>query len=221
MLQKVPLFSRLTGQELEVLALSLGKRTFGKGTIIFHKGSPGRSLYIIESGRVRIFLLSSSGQEISVNVYGPGAVFGELALLDGLPRSAGAVVMEKAVVHTLYRDDFWQFLDASPGMAMSIIRDLVSRLRYTTALMEQQAFLDVNGRVAAKLLELADRYGREGEGLEIDLQLTQTELASWVSARRESVNKVLGVFRDQGLIEVDGQRITILDRAGLEGWIRY
>jgi CRP/FNR family transcriptional regulator/CRP/FNR family cyclic AMP-dependent transcriptional regulator len=215
------LFSRLTGQELEALALSLGKRTFGKGTIIFHKGSPGRSLYIIESGRVRIFLLSSSGQEISVNVYGPGDVFGELALLDGLPRSAGAVVMEKTVVHTLYREDFLQLLDASPRMAMSIIRDLVSRLRYTTALMEQQAFLDVNGRVAAKLLELADRYGREGEGIEIDLQLTQAELASWVSARRESVNKVLGVFRDQGLIEVDGQHITILDRAGLKAWIRY
>ena len=221
MLRKVSLFSRLTDQALETLALCLGKRTFGKGTIIFHKGSPGRSLYIIESGRVRIFLLSNSGQEISVNVYGPGDVFGELALLDGLPRSAGAVVMERAVVHTLHRDDFRQLLDASPGVAKSIIQDLVSRLRYTTALMEQQAFLDVNDRVAAKLLELLERYGQQGEGSEIDLRLTQTELASWVSARRESVNKVLGIFRDQGLIEVDGQRITILDRAGLERWIRY
>jgi CRP/FNR family transcriptional regulator/CRP/FNR family cyclic AMP-dependent transcriptional regulator len=221
MLKKVSLFSRLTDQELEVLASSLTKRTFGKGTIIFHKGSPGRSLYTIESGRVRIFLLSSSGQEISVNVYGPGDVFGELALLDGLPRSAGAVVMEKTVVYTLHRDDFVRLVEDSPQMAGSIIQDLVSRLRYTTAGMEQQAFLDVNGRVAAKLLELADRYGLAGEGIEIDLRLTQTELASWVSARRESVNKVLGAFREQGLIAVDGQRITILDRAGLEGWIRY
>lgn len=220
-LQKVSFFSRLSGQELEALAACLTKRTFGKGTIIFHKGSPGRNLYIIVSGRVRIFLLSSSGQEVSVNVYGPGDVFGELALLDGLPRSAGAMVMEKTVVHTLHRDDFWRLLADSPQMAVSIIQGLTSRLRYTTAGMEQQAFLDVNGRVAAKLLELADRYGLEGEGIEIDLRLTQTELASWVSARRESVNKVLGAFREQGLIEVDGQRITILDRAGLEGWIRY
>jgi CRP/FNR family transcriptional regulator/CRP/FNR family cyclic AMP-dependent transcriptional regulator len=221
MLQKVSFFSRLTSPELEALALSLGKRTFGKGTIIFHKGSPGRSLYIIESGRVRIFLLSDSGQEISVNVYGPGDVFGELALLDGLPRSAGAVVMERTVVYTLHRDDFVRLLDHSPRVAKSIIQDLSSRLRYTTACLEQQAFLDVNGRVAAKLLELADRYGRVGEGIEIDLRLTQTELASWVSARRESVNKVLGAFRDQGLIEIDGQQITILNRAGLEDWIRY
>lgn len=221
MLQKVSFFSRLSGRELEALASSLTKRTFGKGTIIFHKGSPGRNLYVIESGRVRIFLLSSSGQEISVNVYGPGDVFGELALLDGLPRSAGAVVMERTVVYTLHRDDLLRLLEDSPQMAASIIQDLTARLRYTTAGMEQQAFLDVNGRVAAKLLELADRYGLVGEGVEIDLRLTQTELASWVSARRESVNKVLGSFREQGLIEVDGQQITILDRAGLESWIRY
>lgn len=221
MRQKVSFFSRLTGEELEALDRCLTKRTFGKGTIIFHKGSPGRSLYIIESGRVRIFLLSSSGQEISVNVYGPGDVFGELALLDGLPRSAGAVVMERTVVHTLHRDDFVRLLEDIPRVAESIIQDLSSRLRYTTACLEQQAFLDVNGRVAAKLLELADRYSLQGEGAEIGLRLTQTELASWVSARRESVNKVLGGFRDQGLIDIDGQRITILDRAGLEGWIRY
>lgn len=220
MLQRVSFFSRLTDQELEALAHSLSKRTFGKGMIIFHKGSPGRSLYIIESGRVRIFLLSGSGQEISVNVYGPGDVFGELALLDGLPRSAGAMVMEKTVVYTLHRDDFLRCMEACPRMATSIIDELSSRLRYTTDCLEHLAFLDVNGRVAAKLLELADRYGLEGEDVEIDLRLTQTELASWVVARRESVNKVLSSLRDQGLVDVEGQRITILDRAGLESWCR-
>lgn len=221
MLRKVSFFSRLTDRELEALAHSLGKRTFGKGMIIFHKGSPGRSLYIIESGKVRIFLLSRSGQEISVNVYGPGEVFGEMAILDGLPRSAGAMVMEKTVVYTLYRDDFLRCIETSPRMARSIIEELSSRLRYTTDYVEHLAFLDVNGRVAAKLLELADRYGLKGEGIEIDMRLTQTELASWVAARRESVNKVLSNLRDQGLIEVDGQRITILDPAGLESWIKY
>lgn len=220
-LRKVQCFSGLSDKELEVLSSCLVKRTFGRGMILFHKGSPGQSLYIIESGKVRIFLLSEMGQEISVNVYGPGDVLGELALLDGLPRSAGAVVMERTVVYTLHRDDFVRLLQDSPRVAESVIRDLSSRLRYTTACLEQQAFLDVNGRVAAKLLELADRYGLPGEGTEIGLRLTQAELASWVSARRESVNKVLGGFREQGLIEVDGQRITILDRDGLESWIRY
>lgn len=220
-LRKVQCFSGLSDKELEVLSSCLVKRTFGRGMILFHKGSPGQSLYIIESGKVRIFLLSEMGQEISVNVYGPGDVLGELALLDGLPRSAGAMVMERTVAYTLYREDFLRCLDRCPGLARGIIRELTARLRYTTACMENLAFLDVHGRVAAKLLELADRFGLQGEGIEIEMRLTQAELATWVAARRESVNKVLGVFRDQGLIDINGQQIIILDRPGLENYIQH
>jgi len=221
MLRKVPLFAGLSDQELEVLADSLGKRTFGKGMIIFHKGSPGQTLYIIESGKVRIFIISESGQEISVNIYGAGDVFGELALLDGLPRSAGAMAMEKTVTLTLHRDDFLRHLEDYPRMAKSIMEVLSTRLRYTTTYAESLSFLDVYGRVAAKLLELADRYGVQKDGVEIDLRLTQAELATWVVATRESVNKVLGTFRDQGVIKVEAQRITILDRRELERRILY
>jgi len=221
MLRKVSLFAGLSDQELEVLADSLGKRTFGKGMIIFHKGSPGQTLYIIESGKVRIFIISESGQEISVNIYGAGDVFGELALLDGLPRSAGAMAMEKTVTLTLHRDDFLRHLEDYPRMAKSIMEVLSTRLRYTTTYAESLSFLDVYGRVAAKLLELADRYGVQKDGVEIDLRLTQAELATWVVATRESVNKVLGTFRDQGVIKVEAQRITILDRRELERRILY
>jgi len=221
MLRKVSLFAGLSDQELEVLADSLGKRTFGKGMIIFHKGSPGQTLYIIESGKVRIFIISESGQEISVNIYGAGDVFGELALLDGLPRSAGAMAMEKTVTLTLHRDDFLRHLEDYPRMAKSIMEVLSTRLRYTTTYAESLSFLNVYGRVAAKLLELADRYGVQKDGVEIDLRLTQAELATWVVATRESVNKVLGTFRDQGVIKVEAQRITILDRRELERRILY
>jgi CRP-like cAMP-binding protein len=202
---------------LDSVADSLRKRTFAKGMIIFHKDSPGRSLYIIESGKVRIFILSESGQEISVRIYGCGDVFGELSMLDGLPRSAGAVAMEKTRVLTLHRDDFLALLARFPRIAPGIIATLSGRVRYTTKYAESLAFLDVFGRVADRLLELADCYGVDcGEGREIDLRLTQTELASLVGTTRESVNKVLGTFRDQGLIRLDGQRITVLDRRGLQ-----
>ena len=228
MLRNVSFFAGLSEQELEPLAGSLGRRTFAKGMIIFHKGGTGQTLYVIESGKVRIFILSESGQEISVNVYGPGDVFGELALLDGLPRSAGAVAMEKTVALTLHRADFLRNLDACPGMARNIMEVLSARIRYTTTYAESLSFLDVYGRVAAKLLELADRYGSQeqavGEGqvaVAIDLRLTQTELATWVVASRERVNKVLGAFRDHGLIDIDGQKVTILDRQGLEKRIQY
>jgi CRP/FNR family transcriptional regulator/CRP/FNR family cyclic AMP-dependent transcriptional regulator len=178
-------------------------------------------MYIIESGKVRIFILSESGQEISVNIYGPGDTFGELALLDGLPRSAGAVAVEQTVTLALHRDDFLRHLETYPRMAQSIIEVLSTRLRYTTSYAESLAFLDVCGRVAAKLLELAERYGVQREGIEIELRLTQAELASWVGTSRESVNKVLGTFRGQGLIEVEGRKITILDRQGLKKRILY
>jgi CRP/FNR family transcriptional regulator/CRP/FNR family cyclic AMP-dependent transcriptional regulator len=221
MLRRVPIFADLSDQELDVLAESLRKRTFAKGMIIFHKDSPGRNLYIIESGKVRIFILSESGQEISLNIYGPGDFFGELALLNGLPRSAGAVVMEHTVTLTLQRDDFLRLLQERPKIAMDIMRALSTRQRYTTKYAEGLAFLDVYGRVAAKLIELGDRYGQESEGIEIELRLTQAELASWVGSSRESVNKVLGAFRDQGLIRLEGQKITILDRRELRRRIIY
>jgi CRP-like cAMP-binding protein len=220
-LRNVPLFAGLSDPDLEALAGSLGTRTFAKGMIIFHQGSLGHTLYIIESGKVRIFLLSESGQESTLNIYGPEDVFGEFSLLDGLPRSAGAVAMEKTVTYALSRADFLRHLEACPQMAVSIMQVLTARLRFTTEQAKSLAFLDVYGRVAMRLLDLAGRYGMEKEGIKLDLRLTQAELATWVAATRESVNKVLGAFRDQGLIAVEGQTITILDPDGLEKRIMY
>lgn len=216
LLRKAPLFSRLSDQELGKLAEDLGRRTFAKGMIIFHKGSLGQNLYLIESGKVRIFILSENGQEITVNLYGPGDCLGELSMLDGLPRSAGAIAMDNTVSYTLHRDDFLRHLDACPSMARSILEVITARLRYTTIQAESFAFMDAYSRVAAKLLELADRYGVENNGIMIDLRLTQTELASWVAVSRESVNKVLGAFRDQGMIDINRGIIVILDQTSLE-----
>jgi CRP/FNR family cyclic AMP-dependent transcriptional regulator len=221
LLRGVPLFASVPDRELEVLADRLGKRTFGKGMIIFHGGSLGQTLYIIESGLVRIFSLSESGQELTVNLYGPGQIFGEMALLDRRPRSAGALCMERTVTYTLRRDAFERCLERNPALVHGVIELLIARLRYTTSHLESLAFLDVYGRVADKLLELGERYGRQGDGVKIDLRLTQAELATWLAASRESVNKVLSSFREQGLIAVDGQEITILDRTGLEDRVVY
>ena len=223
-LRTVPLFNGLSDPELEALGSCLVTRSFGKGVFIFHKDSPGQTLYIIQSGRVRIFILSDSGQEISLNVYGAGEVIGELGFLDGQPRSASAVALEPTVAFALRREDFFQHLEDHPRLAVRLLEVMAARLRYTTAYAESLAFLDVNGRVAMRLLELGDRFGVQsprGGGLELDLGLTQAELASWVASSRETVNKVLATFRDQGLIELVGQRITILDRLGLWRKICY
>lgn len=221
LLRSIPMFAEVGDRELELLAQNLGKRTFGRGMIIFHSGSPGQSLYIIESGTVRIFSLSETGQELTVNLYGPGEVFGEMAILDRRNRSAGAVCLERTVTHTLHRDAFLRCAERTPALALGVVKLLIARLRYTTTHLESLAFLDVHGRVAAKLLELGERSGGQQLGVELDVRLTQGELATWVAASRESVNKVLSSFRDQGLISVDGQVITILDPQGLGDRVAY
>jgi len=221
LLREAPLFANLPEEQLEALAVDLGRRTFAKGMIIFHKGSLGQNLYLIESGIVRIFILGESGNELTMNVFGSGDSFGELSMLDGFPRSAGAIAMEKTVTYTLHRDDFLRNIDASPLLARSVLAVLSGRLRYTTILAESYAFMDAYARVAAKLIELGERYGVENEGIEIDLRLTQTELASWVAVSRESTNKVLGAFRDQGMIRIDGGKIVIQDFKSLQRLVVY
>ena len=183
--------------------------------IIFHRGSPAQSLYLIEFGAVRIFALSDAGHEITLDVYGPGECFGETALLDGNLRSTGAMALERTVVHTLRRDDFLRCLELHPQVARRVMALFAHRLEHAIAYAENLAFMDVAGRVAAVLIELAARYGAEHGGLEINLHLTQAEIASWVCASREMVNKVLHAYQNEGLIAMDGRTILVLDPDGL------
>lgn len=220
LLRQASLFAGLTDTELQTLALTLHRHTFAPGIIIFHRDAPGNTLYLVEAGRVRIFLLSDAGQEITLNFHGPGECFGELALLDGMARSAGAITLEHTVVYTLHRDDFLRHLRTHPHIAESILALLSRRLRQLTDYTETLAFLDVYDRVVSKLLDMAVRYGVVGDGILIDLPLTQGELATWVVASRERVNKALGMLRDRGLIDVDGKQITILDMDGLRRQIQ-
>jgi CRP-like cAMP-binding protein len=128
-LRKSSFFADLSDPELAAVAACLVTRTFGKGVFIFHKDSPGQTLYVLESGRVRIFILSESGQEISLNIYGPGEVIGELGFLDGQPRSASAVALEPTVAFALRREDFFQRLEDHPRLAVRLLEILAARLR--------------------------------------------------------------------------------------------
>lgn len=221
LLRKAPIFESLSNAELAALAASLKQRVYARGVVIFHKGSPGSSLYLIASGKVRIFVLSDLGQEITLNTHGPDECFGELALLDGLPRSASAVSMDRTVCYVLQREDFLAVLETHPGMVRSILALLSGRVRHATEYAESLAFLDVQSRIAATLLALADRHGVQKGGIEIDLRLTQADLASYVAATRESVNKALGLLRDRGYIAINGYTVTVTDVQGLRNLIQY
>ena len=140
LLRQTTLFADLPDDILQALADSLGKRTFAKGMVLFHKGSPGQRLYLVETGLVRIFVLSDAGHEITLNIHGPGECFGELALLDGGPRSAGAVAMETLVAYTLDREDFLDLVEAHPKLARRALERVSERLRHLTAHVESLSF---------------------------------------------------------------------------------
>lgn len=216
LLKKVSLFAQLDDRTLATLAGHLRRRTFRKSTIVFHKDQSADGLYVVESGHVRIFLPTESGEELTVDVAGPGDVFGELALLDGRPRSASAETIEDSALLVLARDEFQRALVAAPQFAASLIELLSTRLRQLTEYAESLAFLDIHGRVARVLLQMAERHGVKGHGIEIDFDMTQTELASMVGATRERVNRALAAFRAQGLLELRGKKIALLDTSRLK-----
>ena len=209
-LKQVPLFADLANEDIRELMGLARKRTFRSGEVIFHRDDPGQVLYVIKEGKVKICLISPEGQEISLVVFGKGECFGEFALLDGLPRSADAIALEKVECYTLQRSDFHRAIIKNPKIAIQVLEELSKRLRTTDQMVENLIFLDVYGRVAKKLLELADTHGTKVEhGIRIDVRLTQQELASMVGASRESVNKVMGYFTDKNFISTDKHRITL------------
>src|SRR6266576_5511192 len=216
-LKQVPLFAGLADEDIRGLMALAKRRTFRNAEVIFHREDPGQVLYVIKEGKVKISLISPDGQEVSLTVFGKGECFGEFAILDGLPRSADAVALERVECYTLQRSDFHKAIMKNPKIAIQVLEVLSKRLRTTDQMIEDLIFLDVYGRVAKKLLELADTHGvKTGEGVLIDVRLTQQELASMVGASRESVNKVLGYFTDKNFISTDKHRITIHHIADLK-----
>lgn len=215
-LAQVSIFAGLDADSLRELGAAARRRTFRAGEVIFHRDDPGQVLYVIRQGKVKIYITSPDGQEVSLAVFGPGEYFGELALLDGQPRSASAVAIEPAETFALQRTDFINAVMHHPRIAVQVMHVLSRRLRQTDAMIEDLLFLDVHGRVAKKLLELAELHGeRTSEGIRINMRLTQGELAGMVGASRESVNKVMGYFTDKQFISTDKYRVTITRLADL------
>jgi CRP/FNR family transcriptional regulator/CRP/FNR family cyclic AMP-dependent transcriptional regulator len=221
-LSRIRLFAGIPPEQVERLEERAKRRSFRRGEVIFHKGDPGATLYLILSGQVKIVLPSEGGEEAVLGVLDEGEFFGELSLIDGRPRSATIMATQSTEALVLHRDDFLAFLDSNPKCAVDLLHTLCERLRETDEFVEDAVFLDVPGRLAKKLLELADEYGQSGaDGTIIGLRITQQELATMVGATRESVNKHLRGYRARGIIEIDRQRITIVRPDDLRRRIYY
>jgi CRP-like cAMP-binding protein len=205
-----PLFQAMQPAELdEILRLSTERRV-ARGATIFQQGDEGSSMMAVLYGRVRVRVFSPEGKEITLNVIRAGEVFGEIALLDGKPRSADVVADEDSQLLVVERRQFIPFLMKNVDLYLRMLVVLCERLRRTSLALEELALFELPSRLARLLLKLADDYGRPGQsGIRIDLKISQRDLANQVASSRETVNKQLRVWRDDGVVDIDAGYIVI------------
>jgi CRP/FNR family transcriptional regulator len=214
---RIPFFAGLDADALGRVAATLRTRRFRRFEVIFHAGDPGDALFLIISGEIKISLPSETGDEAILASLRPGDVFGELALLDGAPRSATATALVATETVVLPRSAFRELVATEPAVRDALLASLAGELRRLTMHVEELHFLDMTGRVAARLVRLTGEVGRPDDDgfIHLPSTLTQGELAAMVGSTRQTVNKLLGQCADDGLIRLDRTGIVIIDLAGL------
>jgi CRP-like cAMP-binding protein len=211
-LQNVPLFSQLAAPELQRVVDVARERAYPKNSVILFEDDPGDALYVVAQGQVKVVLIGEDGREVILSVLGPGEFFGEMALIDDEPRSAHVIAMEDSALLVLRREDFQGILRQSPGLGLALLRELSRRLRRVDEKVGSLVLLDVNGRVAQLLLDLAD----EEDGARITRRLTHHTIAQMIGSSRETVSRTMRELVDKGLIQVSRRDIVIRDRSTLE-----
>lgn len=197
-----PLFSGLDPDSIRTIARLCQTRRLPAGQTLFVKGDPGDALYGVRRGQIRVESGTATGERLTIEVFGPGDLFGEIAVLDGRPRTADAVVGEDVELFVLPRAEFLSHLERDPRLAIRIIELLCGRLRSTNERTEEMLFLPLHARLARRLATLAEDFGAE-------LLITQDELAGLVGVTRESVNRQLREWRESGIVKLSRGRIWV------------
>jgi len=209
LMKTIPLFSGLGDEELAVLFRYAVKKTLPRNTLLFPQGAPGDALYIIQRGKVKVVLSDVEGKEVILSVLGPGDFFGEMALLDDQPRSAAVMTMESSEFYVISKSDFRACVASQPELATNLLRHLSRRLRVADQKIGSLALMDVYGRVAGTLLQLAEY---DGDKRVLTGHYTQKDIASMVGASREMVSRIFKDLTEAGFIEQDGDRIILHER---------
>jgi CRP/FNR family transcriptional regulator, cyclic AMP receptor protein len=183
---------------------------------IFTRGDAGSGLYGILSGRVRIYTPGPDTHEVTLNILEPGEIFGEIALIDGEPRSASAVAIGETRLMHIRRDRFLPLLQANADIGIGLLQILCRRVRWSSSLAEDQALLPLSARLAKRLLAIAETAGEATQtGIRLRTRLSQRELGELVGATREAVNRIFAGWLKEGLIASDGGRLTLRNRDAL------
>lgn len=205
-LAQVPLFTSLADEDLAAIANMATTRSLPANSVVVNEGDQTNSLYIINSGKVKIYLSDENGKEVMLGIAGPGEYFGEM-VLDGGPRSASVMTLESSRFSIIQKQDLEKYLRNQPDVALSIIKQLINRIRNLTDNVKSLALLDVYGRFRKLLLDLAvEEKGK----LVINEKLTQKDMANRVGSSREMISRILRELTVGGYIEINQKRITIL-----------
>jgi CRP-like cAMP-binding protein len=207
------LFEGMGPDELRAMARTLRARRFRRGEVLFHEGDPGDALFVVASGAVKVVVPSEDGEEAILATLRRGDFLGELALLDGAPRSASAVALEATEALALPRDQFLALVATDPAIRDALMASLAGELRRLTTHVAELHFLDLTGRLAARLARLAEEHGDHlpDGSVRLDAPLTQSDLAAMIGATRQSVNKLLGEFEADGLLKMERDVIVVPD----------
>jgi CRP-like cAMP-binding protein len=202
----------LSDAEVEGLREHGVVRGYPRGTALFHEQQAPDRVVVLLSGCVKLSALSDDGREVVLAIRGPGDLLGELSAIDGRPRSATATALEPVEALVVPASDFRTFLERNPRVSLLVVAMLSRRLRDADRKRIEFTAQDSTGRVAARIVELSERFGdRVEKGLQIDLPISQEELAGWTGCSRDSVVKALHAMRDLRWIETERRRITVLD----------
>jgi CRP-like cAMP-binding protein len=219
MLQRSPLFRGLAPATLERIATLAVQRSYRVGEVIFSQGDAGDALYGVVTGKVRISAGAADGREIFLNIMEAGDTFGEIALLDGGPRTASATAMIASELVSIRREHFLGALEREPRLALELLRLCGERLRWTSGQVEDAALLDASARLAKRLVSLGKFHGeRDGDGVKV--RISQEELASFLGVSRQVVNQYLQEWKGRGWVELGRGAVTVRDEKALAGLVQ-
>lgn len=211
------LFAQVPEWQLKGLAQYAKSKTYKKREVVFRRGDLGTQMYIIVRGAVSLTTDSEEGKELTFGLLGPGDIFGEIAMLDGGERTATVKAIEPTELLVIEKRDFVPFLEKNPKVAILLLSTLASRVRTADELCEDNFFRNLPSRLAKRFLGLADSYGNETDhGVTIGMKLSQGDIGKLAGASRESINKQLKAWEEDGLISVENGMITIREIERME-----
>jgi len=209
-LRTVPIFSELSDEDITSLARLTSRKRYPKDTVVFFENEEGDFFFTITEGRIKVTILGDDGREVIRSVLGPGDFFGEMALLDNEPRSATAIAVEESELLSLHRNDFQSVLNDNKSITSALIRVLSARLRRANHQISTLALLDVYGRVARVIVDMAREEGKRlRDGRIAFRRATHQEIANRIGTTRETVTRMLKDLERQGLIHVEGKEIVV------------